>query len=179
MENAIERNGEAVAGEGNRECTFRGDDDGTGAEDAQVVLAVDGECRERGLHAGLLGEHQIVRPIAGGRLLEHRVGGDVGDHQGAGGGTVHTYCDGGGGGVVQLIAVVDRGNGAIAADYRRGRHHEGGGGGGAIGRQIGGADDGLHHVLRQKGDGSGGRGAGRSRGAAAADGGGKAHGVVQ
>src|ERR1035437_11064359 len=63
------------------------------------------ECRERGLDAGLFGEHQIVRPIAGGRLLEHRVGGDVRDHQGAGGGTVHAYRDGGGGGVVQRIAV--------------------------------------------------------------------------
>src|SRR5450759_3516915 len=179
MENAIERNGEAVAGEGNREGTFRGDDDGAGAEDRQVVRAVDGECRERGLHAGLLGEHQIVRPIAGGRLLEHRVGGDVRDDQGAGGGTVHADRDGGGGGVVQLIAVVDGGDGASTADHRRGRYHDGRGGSGAIGGQIGGADDGVHHVLRQKGDGAGGRRAGRSRGAAAAHGGGEAHGVVQ
>src|ERR1019366_5613646 len=136
MENASEGNGEAVAGEGNCQGPFRGDDDGTGAEDAQVVLAVDGECRERGLHAGLFGEHQIVRPIAGGRLLEHRVGGDVGDHQGAGGGTVHAYRDRGGGGVVQLIAAVDGGDGAITADHRRRRHGESGGRRGGGGGEI-------------------------------------------
>src|ERR1019366_8517544 len=179
MEDAVERNGEVVAGKRDLQDALGGDDDGARAENSQVVDPVDGEGGERGLHVAHFGEHQDVRPVALRCLLVDRIGSDKRNHQGSGGGTNDAHADGAGGGVVRFVAVIDGGDDAIDADRRSGRRGESGRRGGAVSRQIGGPDGGVDRiVMHQEGDCSRGRGAGRA-GGAAAHGSGEVHGIAQ